>query len=92
MASKGAKRAGSTSNGPKQAQKGSRRVSAAVGSVVRPHRREIWGLAAIVAGLIVAGSLAVGAATLFLALIVIMPVLGHATWHLYRKAVDHGAD
>ena len=37
---------------------GSRRGSgsAAVGSVVRRHRRDIWGLAAIVAGLIVAGS------------------------------------
>ena len=37
----------------------SRRGSAAVDSVVRrvrPHRREIWGLAAIVAGLLVAGS------------------------------------
>ena len=56
MASKDAKRAGSTSNGPKQAKKGSRRGSAAVGSVVRRHRRDIWGLAAIVAGLIVAGS------------------------------------
>ncbi|MFD3191194.1 DUF2189 domain-containing protein [Sedimentitalea sp. HM32M-2] len=38
-------------------------------------------------GLIVAGSLAVGMATLFVGLMVILPVLGHATWHLYRRAV-----
>ncbi len=56
MASKEAKRAGGAPNGPKEARKGSRRRSAAVGSVVRRHRRDIWGLAAIVAGLIVAGS------------------------------------
>jgi S-DNA-T family DNA segregation ATPase FtsK/SpoIIIE len=56
MASKDAKRAGSTSNGPKQAKRGSQRGSAAVGRVVRRHRPDIWGLAATVAGLIVAGS------------------------------------
>ena len=56
MAGKDAKSSGSTSNGPKRTKKGSRRGSAAVGSVVRRHRRDIWGLAAIVAGLIVAGS------------------------------------
>lgn len=39
-----------------------------------------WG--AIVAGLLVAGML-----PLLLGLIVVMPVLGHATWHLYRRAV-----
>lgn len=38
-------------------------------------------------GAIVAGLLALGSAPLFLGLIVIMPVLGHATWHLYRRAV-----
>ena len=56
MASKDAKRPSGTSNGSKQAKKGPQRGSAAVGSVVRRHRRDIWGLAAIVAGLIVAGS------------------------------------
>ena len=54
MAGKDAKSSRSTST--KQAKKGSPRRSAAVGSVVRRHRRDIWGLAAIVAGLIVAGS------------------------------------
>jgi uncharacterized membrane protein len=26
--------------------------------------------------------------TLFAALVVILPVLGHSTWHLYRKIVE----
>lgn len=38
-------------------------------------------------GLIVAVLLALGSIPLFLGLIVVMPVLGHATWHLYRHAV-----
>ena len=38
-------------------------------------------------GLIVASGLLLGTIPLFLGLIVVMPVLGHATWHLYRKAV-----
>ncbi|OUR79040.1 hypothetical protein A9Q83_05510 [Alphaproteobacteria bacterium 46_93_T64] len=38
-------------------------------------------------GLIVAVSLFLGALPAFLGLAVIMPVLGHATWHLYRKVV-----
>jgi len=38
-------------------------------------------------GLIVAASLVVGSIPLFLGLVIVMPVLGHATWHLYRKLV-----
>ncbi len=38
-------------------------------------------------GLIVAGGLLIGSAPLLLGLIVAMPVLGHATWHLYRRIV-----
>jgi uncharacterized membrane protein len=38
-------------------------------------------------GLIVTGGLVLGSIPLFLGLIVVMPVLGHATWHLYRKLV-----
>ncbi|MBA3326476.1 MAG: DUF2189 domain-containing protein [Rhodobacteraceae bacterium] len=38
-------------------------------------------------GLIVAASLALGSLPVFLGLIVVLPVLGHATWHLYRRAV-----
>jgi uncharacterized membrane protein len=40
-------------------------------------------------GLIVAGSLVIGSIPLLLGLIFIMPVLGHSTWHLYRKLVPH---
>jgi len=45
-----------------------------------PVSMALWGL--IVAVLLVAGSL-----PFFLGLTVVMPVLGHATWHLYRMAV-----
>jgi uncharacterized membrane protein len=38
-------------------------------------------------GLIVAVLLLIGSLPLFFGLAVVMPVLGHATWHLYRKAV-----
>jgi len=42
-------------------------------------------------GLIVAALLIVGSIPLFVGLAVIMPILGHATWHLYRKiVVDEG--
>jgi uncharacterized membrane protein len=36
---------------------------------------------------IVAGSLLVAMLPLFLGLVVALPVLGHATWHLYRKVI-----
>jgi uncharacterized membrane protein len=39
-------------------------------------------------GLIVAVLLALGSLPLFLGLPVVLPVLGHATWHLYRKVVE----
>lgn len=38
-------------------------------------------------GLIIAGSLVLGAIPLLLGLAIVFPVLGHATWHLYRKVV-----
>jgi uncharacterized membrane protein len=38
-------------------------------------------------GAIVAGSLVLGSLPFFVGLIIVMPVLGHATWHLYRKVV-----
>jgi uncharacterized membrane protein len=39
-------------------------------------------------GLIVALSLAIGFLLLLAGLAVVVPVLGHATWHLYRKSVE----
>lgn len=38
-------------------------------------------------GLIIAASLVIASIPLLLGLIFVMPVLGHATWHLYRRAV-----
>jgi len=46
-----------------------------------PVMMALWGL--IVAGLLVIGSL-----PLFVGLAVVVPVLGHSTWHLYRKVVE----
>src|SRR6516225_7125079 len=48
---------------------------------LNPIPMAAWGL--IVAVLLVAGSL-----PLFLGLAVVVPILGHATWHLYRKVVE----
>jgi len=39
-------------------------------------------------GLIVAVLLVIGSLPLFFGLAVVVPVLGHATWHLYRKVVE----
>jgi uncharacterized membrane protein len=39
-------------------------------------------------GLIIAGSLVLGSLPFLLGLTVVMPVLGHTTWHLYRKVVE----
>lgn len=47
---------------------------------VNPLPMAVWGL--IVAGLLLLGSL-----PLFIGLAVVLPVLGHATWHLYRLIV-----
>ncbi|MDK3074738.1 DUF2189 domain-containing protein [Sedimentitalea sp. JM2-8] len=58
----------------------------AVVTSVRVVRRSP--VAALTWGLIVALSLALGAATLFVGLIFVLPILGHATWHLYRRAVE----
>jgi uncharacterized membrane protein len=45
-----------------------------------PDTMALWGL-------IVAAALVLGSIPLFVGLIVVMPVLGHATWHLYRKLI-----
>jgi uncharacterized membrane protein len=39
------------------------------------------------AGIIAAGLIA-SMIPFFLGLIVVLPVLGHATWHVYRRVVD----
>jgi uncharacterized membrane protein len=39
-------------------------------------------------GLIVAALLVIGSIPFFVGLTVVMPLLGHATWHLYRRTVE----
>jgi uncharacterized membrane protein len=39
-------------------------------------------------GLIIAGLLLIGSLPLFIGLAVVMPVLGHSSWHFYRKVVE----
>ena len=39
-------------------------------------------------GLIVAALLVIGSLPFFVGLAVVLPVLGHATWHLYRRVVE----
>jgi uncharacterized membrane protein len=48
--------------------------------LANPGPMALWGL--VVAGLLVLGTL-----PFFLGLAVVLPVLGHATWHLYRRIV-----
>jgi uncharacterized membrane protein len=50
-------------------------------AIKNPVTMAVWGV--IVAALLVAGSL-----PFFIGLAVVMPLLGHATWHLYRRAVE----
>lgn len=45
-----------------------------------PRTLTLWGF--VVAGMLVLGSL-----PLFVGLAVVMPILGHATWHLYKRIV-----
>lgn len=56
-------------------------VATSIKAVVQnPQAMLLW--AAIIAGL-----MAIGMATLFLGLIVVFPLVGHATWHAYRATV-----
>jgi hypothetical protein len=45
-------------------------------------------LAVALWGLIVAAALVLGSLPLFFGLAIVMPVLGHATWRFYRKAIE----
>ena len=57
-------------------------ISTSIGAVAaNPGPMAVWGL-------IVAGGLVIGSIPAFLGLIFVLPVLGHATWHLYRKVVE----
>ncbi|KQV34465.1 MULTISPECIES: DUF2189 domain-containing protein [unclassified Rhizobium] len=50
-------------------------------TLVNPVPVAVWGL-------IVAVGLLIGSIPVFVGLAVVMPVLGHATWHLYRKMIE----
>ena len=62
--------------GAAEAMRTSLRVMAA-----NPLPMALWGL-------IVAALLLIGSIPFFLGLTVVMPLLGHATWHLYRRTVE----
>jgi uncharacterized membrane protein len=53
--------------------------------IANPVPMAVWGL-------VVAGGLVLGSLPLFVGLIVVLPVLGHATWHLYRKLVPRDGE
>jgi uncharacterized membrane protein len=46
-----------------------------------PGTMAIWGI-------IVAGALFIGSLPFFVGLIVVLPVLGHSTWHLYCRLIE----
>jgi uncharacterized membrane protein len=48
--------------------------------IANPTTMAVWAF-------IVAGALVIGSLPLFVGLAVVLPVLGHSTWHLYRKVV-----
>jgi uncharacterized membrane protein len=50
--------------------------------MANPVPMAVWGLIVVIA-------LVVGSIPLFLGLVVVLPVLGHSTWHLYRRLVPH---
>lgn len=57
-------------------------VGTSIRAVLRnPVPMALWGL-------IVAFGLLIGSIPFFIGLAVVLPILGHATWHLYRKVVE----
>ena len=57
-------------------------VKTSINAVIsNPLMMAVWGL-------IVVALLAVGAILFLIGLAVVLPILGHATWHLYRKIVE----
>jgi uncharacterized membrane protein len=60
-----------------------------IGSAISTSMRAVATNPGVMAlwGLIVACGLALGSLPFFVGLVVVLPVLGHATWHLYRSVV-----
>jgi uncharacterized membrane protein len=49
--------------------------------IANPGPMTLWGL-------VVAAALVIGSIPLLIGLVVVLPILGHATWHLYRRLVQ----
>jgi uncharacterized membrane protein len=49
--------------------------------MANPKTLTVWAL-------IIAALLMIGSAPLLVGLAVVMPILGHASWHLYRRTVE----
>jgi uncharacterized membrane protein len=49
-------------------------------TLANPRPVALWGL-------IIAAGLVLGAIPLLIGLAIVVPILGHATWHLYRKLI-----
>jgi uncharacterized membrane protein len=63
--------------------------NAGIGTAVSTSIRSVAANPTVMAvwGFIIAFGLVLGSIPLFVGLVVVLPVLGHATWHLYRKVV-----
>lgn len=60
-------------------------IATSVNAVLaNPGTMALWGI-------IVAALLAIGSLPFLVGLAIVVPVLGHATWHLYRKVVEPGS-
>lgn len=61
-------------------------VATSIAAVMKnPLTMALWGL-------IIAAALVLGSIPAFVGLAIVMPILGHATWHLYRKVVEPDAN
>ena len=65
--------------------------NAGIGTAISTSVRAVAANPGVMAvwGLIVAVGLVLGSVPLFVGLVVVLPILGHATWHLYRKVVPY---
>jgi len=70
---------------PLMADKKTDAVTAAIASVIacarNPFSMALWAIAIVIL-------VGIGFATSFLGLIITMPIVGHATWHVYRDLVE----
>jgi len=60
-------------------------LDVAIRTSFRAVAANLWTMA--VWGMIIAGSMMLGSIPALIGLIIVIPVLGHATWHLYRRVI-----